>query len=786
MRRAGISAVALLAFVLLPLAGWARERQIAVIIDTSGSMRGSDPPRYTVLLAQILGDLLAPEDVLTVVRLPRRGSCSDGPSNALAVRLEAARRQRFKEAVDGLIDYGGDNHFAAPVRTAIAALAGGAGSDRMLLMIADSGGLAACERPLTRELVELHAEGVTIAAINIGSSAGAFDANPAFDFTTAALDPEQIIASVALVYQRFLGAKQVQTGRVTGTVTVEIAPLVEEAFLVVAADGPIAGLRQAAGNPRAGAVDLDHRGGGTVRGQDGRRRSYRIARLGSPAAGTWRFDLPGLADPAAWMLLQDSAVALRVLAPPQVAEGVATTLTAELYDRRTGERITDPQLIPGLAVSVEVDGRTVTLTDDGKGGDEQAGDGILSARVTFDGPGRRSLPVRLESDLLERTVTAETEVVEATWQLEVTTPAETQVDSPLELSARLVPLGDPARLTAPERIDVLTGGPEAVALRDDGQGADRQAGDRVYAGTWTPDMLGELGLDYVPVGGDGLTPRASKPLEVLGRLELGTPPPLDFGRLGSGEEAPARLDLGGARVRGHFEVQARADFDARRAVLEIDPGSGWVPLGEEPLTLELAEGGPRAWPLRLRVGSCPRRHAGSEPATLHLEATGAGGEAITAALPLVVTIVEDPWLVCWWPLLAALAGAVTAAVLVHGFVSPSRFPPRLGVVLSPEEDMSEGFFHPIRAVRGSGSGFYRDARVYVRPDCRLSARATGALACLRAAGGRVRIEPVGGAGLWRLNADDTAERLPPGESPARFGVVYRDELGTVYFEIRNG
>ena len=94
-----------------------------------------------------------------------------------------------------------------------------------------------------------------MAAINIGSSAGAFDRNPAFDFTTAAENPEELVKSVAEVYQRFLGKRKVQTGRVQGGgVEVEVDALVREAFLVVAADGPVSRLEPGPGNPNASAL----------------------------------------------------------------------------------------------------------------------------------------------------------------------------------------------------------------------------------------------------------------------------------------------------------------------------------------------------------------------------------------------------------------------------------------------------------------------------------------------------------------------------------------------------
>ncbi len=664
----------------LPLAA---DRRVAIVVDTSGSMTGSDRPRYTVQISQILGDLLAQEGELAVVRLPLSGSCSDGPTESLVVRLEAAGPAGFKRALDQRIEYGGDNHFAAPLRTAIATLGQDPAAERLLLFIADSGGLAACATPLTQELVAFRATGALVAAINLGGTAGAFEHNPGFELTTAALDAEQLIAAVATVYQRFLGAKRVQTGQVGGPIEVEVAPYVERAFLVVAADGPLPPLAPGAGNPTAKAVDLDHRGGGETRGLDGQLRGYRIIRLERPGAGTWTFEAPGLAAKAGWMLLQESALALRPSGSPQLVQGQPTPLEVELFDHGTGQRVTDPGALAGLSVRLELDGQVVELRDDGSGSDRQAGDGLFTASPILTESGRHRLPLHLESELLDRSFDIEVEVV-------------------------------------------------------------------------------------------------------TGSLAFGPATPVHLGPVGRGGEAPGALELQAAEVRGSFELEVTTDFDLERSWLEVDTGSGWVPLGGGGVALRLAETGPRTWPLRLRVGECPEGASRQRPFAIRLEAAGAPGGAQTLTVPLTVEVIADPWLRCWWPVLAALLGALLCAVIVYGFVSPSRFPPRLGVVLSPEMDLTEGFFHPIRAQRGSGSGFFRDARIFIRPDFRLSASPTGALARLRAHGPQVRLQPLHGNTVLRLGAEGTFEPLPPEEVSARFGVIYRNELGNLYFEVRNG
>jgi hypothetical protein len=713
----------------------AENRNVAILIDTSGSMNQNDKPRYTVQLSQILGDLLDPSDRLTVVRLPFlpwTASCSEGPSSRLAVELDPANRTRWKRQLDQHIRYFGENNFAAPIRTAEVALRRTPGAERLLLFIADAGGLDACEQSLTEELLRLKAEGVTIAAVNIGSSAGAFDSNPAFSFATAAQDAAELTHAVAQVYQKLLGAKQVQTGEVNGTIRVEIAPYVRQAFLVVAAEGPMGALMPEPGNPASAEVDLNYRGGGETQGLDGRVRGYRIVRLGRPAAGRFTFTAPGLGDRAGWMLIQESAVGVRALTRTVLAKGVAGPLEVELYDQTTGKRIADPGRLPGLALTAEVDGRKLTFRDDGQNGDAQAGDGIFTAQATFDQAGTQKVPVHIESDLLDRRIQVEAKVAETPPPPPPPPPTPAAPPSP-------TPTPSPTPVPAP---------------------------------TPTPAP--------VPSPRPPLPPPPPPP--IVGRLRLGPPVPVALGRGGCGATLAGRLDLSTATVEGSLDAQVASDFDRGRALLEIDLGGGWVPLSAVPQRLPLSAGGVRAWPVRLRILDCPQGTAGQR-FQVTISAPGSDGKVETGSVPLSVEVIPSPWLHCWWPFLAA-AAALLAAVGIYGYVSPSRFPPRLGVVLSNEVDMNEGFLHSVRATRGAGSGFFRDARVHVCQDFRLTARPKGAVARLRADRGQVRMEAMGGTALQRQTADGTWEPLPAGETTARFATIYRTDSGSMFFELR--
>ncbi len=276
----------------------------------------------------------------------------------------------------------------------------------------------------------------------------------------------------------------------------------------------------------------------------------------------------------------------------------------------------------------------------------------------------------------------------------------------------------------------------------------------------------------------------SEPPEEPGRIAFsGTLEPVRLGGVGHESETSGRIEVE-AEVEGTVQVRVHTDYQADGTVLEANFGDGWTRHGGRPRTLHLDPAAKLSWPVRVRTGRCPKKPA-SESFEIIFEGLDAG-TAVRTAIPLRVEVLEASWLRCWWPLLTTILGALVAGIVIHGFWSPSRFAPRLGLVLSPEEDIEEGFFHPIRAQRGGRHGFYRDARIYLAPDFRLTARSRGALLRLRADGNQVRIQPLAGNSIWRRNAEDTWDRLPPEESPARFGVVYKNELGTLFFELRNG
>src|SRR6185436_6131732 len=103
----------------------------------------------------------------------------------------------------------------------------------------------------------------------------------------------------------------------------------------------------------------------------------------------------------------------------------------------------------------------------------------------------------------------------------------------------------------------------------------------------------------------------------------------------------------------------------------------------------------------------------------------------------------DPFLTCWWREILAVTLAILTAVIVYGYIYPFRFQPRTGLQISPEEDLSEGFFYSLRQLRAAHIGFYRHARVFVTEDYRITGEAGGAFVRLRAERSGMKIRPQG-------------------------------------------
>jgi len=760
-RCTAVAARVLLAAFLLASAASA-QRKIAVVVDTSISMKENDPQDYAEQISKILGDIAEDGDRYAVFRMmnerqaaeardaaqkssippalqvllgggvaaPFHEDCSAPADSSVQLELRGPRSS-FKSQLTSFLIYNNYTHFARALHTAFRFL--GDSGPRLLLIVADAGGLGECEGRLMGELNRLRSSGAMVAAVNLGADVGSFRGDPPFNFSRATRNAFDLAAAVGEVYQRFLGAKNVKQGPLRGDVVVDIDDFVKEAYLVVAADGPLPALQEGAGNPGATEIALDYRGGGSTIGLDNVARGYRIVRLTNPRAGRWTFRT-GARSGGGWILIQERSVGLRMLTTT-APTGEDVTLTIEAFDERTGAAITDPGRLAGLDVDARVNGAPVDFQPDANG--------RYSARVRFSGSGRQQVEARLRGGDIDRTVNMTVDVSDAPPPPPPPAPEPEptpEPPAPEPTPAPVEPAAPPAEPSAPPTEP-------------------------------TPPP----------------PPPPPPPNSALEDFDFGPQPsPIKLGPVTSTSSAMGRLDLTGVRTSSPTNVRLTTDFDRSKATIEIEDNGQWKPLGDEPVELTLQPGGANSYRIQILTEECPAACEFDEEHEITLEAQRIDGSVVRSTANLSVQIIPDPWLDCYWQWLAAAASLLIGGVVAYGFISPSRFPARLGVQFAPEEDLSEGVFYEIRRASGSRAGFYRDAHVYVQPDFRLTGKRKGALARLRADRSRIQMREETPGSLERLAVDGTWELLPERESPVSTGVLFRTVDRSLYFELRSG
>lgn len=626
-------------------------------------------------------------------------------------------------------------------------------------------------------LSRLAGAGVGLRAITLGAAPDPFADQAPFTGSLRITTQAELLAAVADLAAG-LGLTGALTGAGNGALRVPVPAHTGELWLLVSADGELAGLRPDPGNPSAAEQSLNA-GGGRTLAADGRGvSSFRLLRVADPGPGDWAFST-GDGVPLGWLAWLRPALELKVTPPPVVLVGRDAPLAIEVRDPASGAPLADPARLAGLALTATFAGQPLALT--------ATAPGRFAATLRADATGPAPLTVTLRHDGMTRVATATLNVGEAVWRLQPELPARARRELPLLVAARLLPAGPaaPHGEAPPTAVQVRGDGVE-VRLNDAGADGDEAAGDGLYSAIWTPPGSGELALQMTGDGGAPTLP-ATVALGIDDWAALRGPARLDLGELTSGARPRVGLGLGGSDVRGAVAVEVSLSGVDDRLPVALVTAPDAKPLrlrAGAPVRVPLS-GPPTDWALTVRVPRCPPRLVdGGGPATLRI-ATGQSGPEQELLITLALQTRPLPWWLCLLPWLLAALAVLAAIVIAWGFIGPARFPRTLGVVLSPEEDLEEGFFQLLRARQGTGASFYRDARACIGADFRVSGPRAGAVACLIAGRPRPRLKALSGQVLERRDADGDWTPLGPGETLAMTGVLYRTESGSLYFELRN-
>jgi hypothetical protein len=766
-------ALALMAVTGLPVsaAAQATPKKIAIVLDTSSSMRGNDPARYVIMLSKIIGDLAGPRDEVALIRMPVSNETERTAQADASLILTLARDQQdaFKRALES-VAFQTSTSMLTPLLTAQAWLGTGTTSRRLLIILTDADLLECCQDRVHETLHVLKQSGVTTATLGIGDRVNmAYYAESDLKDAVPSHEIGRLVGAAAQFYQQFIGGARVTTGDVHGPIELHIDPLVREAFVVIVADGPMRTVPRVEG-PGAAAIDPNFRGGAETAAVGGNAtRGYRIVRLTQPTAGRWTI-VPDVQVAASYLLIQDYALEIRLLPTSTLSTGTRAVLKAQVFNTITNQPVTDPALLRGMKVTATIGGEAVTLSDDGTRGDQKAGDGIYSIEKTFDTAGDVNMTTRVVSGGLDRSVFTTLRVERASNRFVAELP--NAVDSGEDVALKVRIESPNGHGPVPSYLTVST--PDGPVILKPVTGAPGS-----YEGRWRPTTVGPTTLRIEAEG----MPTLEQPVEILGSFALTSPSAIALGPVRHGSEATAVLDLSDARIVGPVKVGVTTDLTLASTDFVLDDGAA-RPLGSNPQMLTLTTGGPRQFTLRLKGGDCPETCRASTAHALRLTVMKAGGRESAITVPLHVEVIGEPWLYCWRYELAAVGLMGVMVFIVRGLYAPSRFGRGLGVQVAVSMRLDEGVFYLIRAVRGSRSGFYRDARVFVTRDYRVTSTRNNAIARLRAERGSVMIASELGARVSRRSIGTTWEPLGDREAAMEPGVTYKAADDRLFFELR--
>ena len=424
----------------------AQTPDVVLIVDTSESMTkpGMDPERTSLLVSKLFADILpgnlavvrlldlrADQAVLPHTEVPGSSHpCAEGEgegggagggicsrveqvgdwgelarANLLGVlKRERPGDQTFKNGLaDHLTQKSKNSDFYLSFRAAQGvfernAANGQASDNRTVIWLSD--GDDKNEGALTEALADLR--DTRIVSLIFGS--GSLAIPQRLHHTPVRVSSSaELMGAFAQAFRQIMRAPYRVDHRVAETPEFAVRPNIETLWVVVYGDTSLTGvtLRGADGQTHTAdaAADSLPRAG-----------AYRVARIESPAAGTWRVETSGGGAGRAYAVIQRSALGPRLLGPAQAQADLETRLIAAVTAGTDPTPVTDREALENASLTATIDGEQVTFKDDGRGADERAGDGHFSALHRFRTAGSQSFDLTLASPFAQRQVHASIEV----------------------------------------------------------------------------------------------------------------------------------------------------------------------------------------------------------------------------------------------------------------------------------------------------------------------------------------------------------------------------------------
>ncbi|MCB2262778.1 MAG: hypothetical protein LGR52_07560 [Candidatus Thiosymbion ectosymbiont of Robbea hypermnestra] len=354
-------------------------------------------------------------------------------------------------------------------------------------------------------------------------------------------------------------------------------------------------------------------------------------------------------------------------------------------------------------------------------------------------------------------------------------PDSAQADVETRLVAAIAAGEAPTPITDSQVLDEarIRGVVDGVELvfNDKGQGADETAGDGRFSAFHRFSRTGPQPLE-LHLTSPFADRRTNVTIDVSGVFRYGGPDlEVRFGE----RRVPSTGCLPVSPIDGlvhqgslPFELTVGGGLPADHEVAVTLGGQRLTPRGS---AVDWAAGATLMVCLELD-DQAPSSTAAGEP-VLSLRSRGGTDEQVLRIRPYWEVHGRTFWERWSWLILGLLALAVLVFIAL-GYILPIRFQKTLAICFAPERaDIDEYPPQAIRTWRGTGIGFYRNARAFLHPNFRLDGKVQGALAVLRAEGNRTRVDGLGGQPLYRESATSDWDQVPQGGELARPGEVYR-------------
>lgn len=418
---------------------------VVVIVDTSTSMKedGMDPQRTSLLVAKLFADIVPGE--LAVVRLldlVKDGSlfpfktvgekvpCSEDPSQMCEsigsishevwekVSLDVQNSQagalirpsrgdsKYKKELETHLEQNiGNSLFDLAFRSAQGVLetknSSEVKSPKTIIWLSD--GKTNDPHALLQVIATLKQTGITIESIIFGNGNPEI-AEKAGLIVRKASSPAELMKAFAGAFRSTIKAPYEIDHLVSQKSVFEMKPNVAEAWVVIYGDNSLGEvLLQSPDSTHKANYAADDCGNPSIC----KAGAYRVAYFRNPQPGQWQVKPSDGGKEVAYAVVQRSNMRPVLLGPQTALSGATTKLTAGIQAGLEGELIKPENLPADIELTAKFQGEIVLLNDNGKQGDEVAGDGIYTAQVKFEG-NQDQIPVdvNLKTIFTDRTTQA--------------------------------------------------------------------------------------------------------------------------------------------------------------------------------------------------------------------------------------------------------------------------------------------------------------------------------------------------------------------------------------------